>query len=123
MNRLIIVGNGFDLAHGLETSYSSFVKWYLTKYIEKSLKGSVDTPCLSFHSIEHEDIRKFLSKKIGNCNTDTVAAELIKKRTIVLADDIQLKIKFGVLYSSVAQISNKGWADVEKEYYTILTKN
>ncbi len=25
MNRIILIGNGFDLAHGLETSYKDFI--------------------------------------------------------------------------------------------------
>ena len=29
MNRLIIIGNGFDLAHGLKTSYCDFIHDYL----------------------------------------------------------------------------------------------
>ncbi|WP_343533946.1 AbiH family protein [Pedobacter sp.] len=29
MNRLILIGNGFDLAHGLKTSYKDFIIWYL----------------------------------------------------------------------------------------------
>lgn len=28
MNRLVLIGNGFDLAHGLETSYADFFYWY-----------------------------------------------------------------------------------------------
>ena len=28
MNRIILIGNGFDLAHGLPTSYGSFIDWY-----------------------------------------------------------------------------------------------
>ena len=28
MNRLILIGNGFDLAHGLKTSYNDFINWY-----------------------------------------------------------------------------------------------
>ena len=28
MNRLILIGNGFDLAHGLKTSYADFIEWY-----------------------------------------------------------------------------------------------
>ncbi len=28
MNRIILVGNGFDLAHGLKTSYADFIDWY-----------------------------------------------------------------------------------------------
>ena len=39
MNRLIIVGNGFDKAHGLDSDYYSFIKDYLynaiVSFIEK----------------------------------------------------------------------------------------
>ena len=35
MNRLIIVGNGFDLAHGLKTSYADFIDWYFKKVVEQ----------------------------------------------------------------------------------------
>lgn len=28
MNRLVIIGNGFDMAHGLKTSYMNFINWY-----------------------------------------------------------------------------------------------
>ena len=28
MNRIILIGNGFDLAHGLKTSYADFIDWY-----------------------------------------------------------------------------------------------
>jgi hypothetical protein len=31
MNQLVIIGNGFDLAHGLKTSYKDFMLWYLNK--------------------------------------------------------------------------------------------
>jgi len=33
-NKLIIIGNGFDLAHGLKTRYSDFLFWYLTKIVK-----------------------------------------------------------------------------------------
>lgn len=28
MNRIILIGNGFDLAHGLPTSYTDFIRGY-----------------------------------------------------------------------------------------------
>ena len=28
MNRLVIIGNGFDMAHGFKTSYVDFINWY-----------------------------------------------------------------------------------------------
>lgn len=36
MNRLILIGNGFDLAHGLKTSYKDFILWYLDECFNES---------------------------------------------------------------------------------------
>lgn len=35
MNRIILVGNGFDLAHNLPTKYEDFIYWYLDARIKK----------------------------------------------------------------------------------------
>lgn len=36
MNRLILLGNGFDLAHNLKTSYNDFIKWYFKKCLRQA---------------------------------------------------------------------------------------
>ena len=41
MNRLILIGNGFDLAHGLKTSYADFIEWYWEEW-GKRLRSSTD---------------------------------------------------------------------------------
>lgn len=33
MNRIILIGNGFDLAHGLPTRYEDFINWYWEKRV------------------------------------------------------------------------------------------
>ena len=49
MNRLVIIGNGFDIAHGLKTSYMDFINWYLDcrvkSFIEETTKVSKDCLC------------------------------------------------------------------------------
>ncbi|MCL2247128.1 MAG: bacteriophage abortive infection AbiH family protein [Lentimicrobiaceae bacterium] len=35
MNRIILIGNGFDLAHGLKTGYKDFIEWLLEKEATK----------------------------------------------------------------------------------------
>ncbi len=37
MNRLILIGNGFDLAHGLKTSYSDFILWYFGEVFKNNI--------------------------------------------------------------------------------------
>ncbi len=39
MNRIILIGNGFDMAHGLKTSYKHFICWYLNLWGSRLLHG------------------------------------------------------------------------------------
>lgn len=36
MNRLLIIGNGFDLAHSFKTKYEDFIDWYLNQENDSS---------------------------------------------------------------------------------------
>lgn len=50
MNRLIIVGNGFDKAHGLDSDYYSFIKDYLYNAIENFVTNKhYDDLLISIH--------------------------------------------------------------------------
>lgn len=40
MNRIILVGNGFDLAHGLKTRYEDFINWYFEQ-LKKELSDCI----------------------------------------------------------------------------------
>ena len=49
MNRLVIIGNGFDMAHGLKTSYMDFINWYWDRRVDAFVgnisKVSEDSLC------------------------------------------------------------------------------
>ena len=50
MNDLYLIGNGFDLAHGLETSYNHFLLWYLKDSIMKcNTKGPFEDKLLTIN--------------------------------------------------------------------------
>ena len=40
MNRIILIGNGFDLAHGLKTSYADFIDWYWGEWKKRLLHSN-----------------------------------------------------------------------------------
>jgi hypothetical protein len=44
MNRIILIGNGFDLAHGLKTSYSDFIADYWTRFAQAYLHSEGGVP-------------------------------------------------------------------------------
>jgi hypothetical protein len=37
-NRLVLIGNGFDLAHGLRTTYKDFLDWYMSEAFKKFIE-------------------------------------------------------------------------------------
>ena len=40
MNRIVLIGNGFDLAHGLRTKYADFIEWYWREWGSRLLRRS-----------------------------------------------------------------------------------
>ena len=57
MNRIILIGNGFDLAHGLKTSYAHFIDWYWKEW------GRLLVSSLKF--TEEDDLCEFSLKFDG----------------------------------------------------------
>jgi hypothetical protein len=53
-NRIILIGNGFDLAHGLKTSYTDFINWYWDKEYKAILKVYSECPEIDIFEWETE---------------------------------------------------------------------
>lgn len=58
MNRIILIGNGFDLAHGYPTKYEDFINWYWNKKVDSFIGNltPISEDCLC-------------SIKMTSCNT------------------------------------------------------
>ena len=128
MNRLVIIGNGFDMAHGLKTSYKDFINWYWDRRVDAFVgnisKVSVDCLCkltikdnpnlscwnvFAFENSYFKDIR-------GNrtCSGYEVITELQKYPDIFFVDTTPF---FGTIIQS---IETRGWVDIENDYYQLL---
>lgn len=79
MNRLILIGNGFDLAHGLKTSYKDFIIWYLSEcfgnrsYLPSTYQDVL--LCIQFNDI-HSFIRAVTAHKQGAYHTGYTKEDL-----------------------------------------------
>jgi hypothetical protein len=45
MNRIVLIGNGFDLAHGLKTSYKDFIDDYWEAFMNHCIYQDVVNVC------------------------------------------------------------------------------
>ncbi|MEQ9102677.1 MAG: AbiH family protein [Imperialibacter sp.] len=108
MNRLIIVGNGFDLAHGLPTSYDNFVDYYFT-----SVAQNLGT------RYSHEDDLLRASTTIGNFKTFNINSfEKFKEAK----EQKLLRAEFNnSFFETMVFQKSENWVGIEELYYNTLT--
>lgn len=129
MNRLVIIGNGFDLAHGLKTSYMDFINWYwegvISSFVNNHTTTFEDVNCAiyikkesvytSWYSFVHQN-QLFVNGKLR-----ISAIELIKK---IENDKANFTFKPEAFFSDIMKsIESKGWVDIEYIYYKHLKEN
>ena len=104
MNKLIIIGNGFDLAHGIKTSYNHFIDNYFNNaynsFIEKN-NYSDDLLAIQFAPYRHSVFQKI---------KEHVAAHKLINFFSTNSDKVKLIFK-GDFFKSICQsITETGWA-------------
>lgn len=107
MNRIVLVGNGFDLAHGLKTRYENFIEWYIMSWTEKNNRDCF--PKKGDKLIEVE-LKKNILNKLYLCFASGKRFLKYNVKVSKLLERILLSIK------------TKGWADIEADYYKILVE-
>jgi len=109
MDHIVLIGNGFDLAHGLETSYMHFLNWYL-KNIAKNIElyDSYDDALVSVSNNE-----SFFRLNDLKDNTYELFNILRKKSfTVKFKSDFSSKL--------LGRIHDSNWVDIENLYYNCL---
>jgi hypothetical protein len=137
MNRIIIIGNGFDLAHNLKTGYKDFIDDYWNTVREKIYGGYwqlLDQQYGMFHSLNDYD-DKFVNIKTRYGKDDTENEYFSYKEGSPLGDLCTLITKYNSSNTTTTaylkfkniffeRISSKcsltDWVDIENEYYAAL---
>lgn len=116
MNRLIIIGNGFDLAHGLKTTYKDFLCHYFLNVL-KEIKIDYTYNDLLL-SVKHKRGNR-IQIKDSELSRDT-AFSMIKN--IIDHPEIQIIFHSEILKRSYKKIENLDWVDLEMIYFDELIK-
>lgn len=130
INKLILVGNGFDLSLGLATKYEDFFYWYFKNFINKSLKSREhirDKDGYLKYSYNEDELFVFYSeinynfdsRHIESFRKDIIDFEGIKK--FILSSSYQFIYHFkSKLLEKIFKDSLNGWVDIESVYFNLL---
>ena len=115
MNRLNIIGNGFDLAHGIKTSFNDFISHYFCNAVNSFYeKGSYSDILLE---INFKRENRYFDQKPKPETIETVYAvtEQLNK-----ASHINFKFNSLLLSRIYSRTSILKWVDIEIEFFNVL---
>ncbi len=129
MNRIIIVGNGFDLAHGLNTSYRDFINWYWKQcgynLLHCSEKEMSDGLC-SFKVKDRENALSWAMAFQGwHYQRDDPFVKWNEIDALNTAVNDRDYCDFSIispLFQRICKQMSFGWVDIENEYYSMLVE-
>lgn len=130
MNRLIIIGNGFDLAHGIKTSYHDFILDYLkTCLIKCSESGNFTISGSNLERIGGYFKDDLIEIKLKNKYSNVIYNEKIKEiNTILEIVDFCKRYEFSfthsfeLLQNTINEYCTLNWVDLEDKYFDLLVK-
>ena len=115
MNRLFIMGNGFDLAHGLPTSYQSFIDWYLLESTKEfATSGNYEDPLMSIY------FRYGGNSPLGLDKVD-YGTGFYWLKTLTQHNRITVGFNSTILENTLEKIEKYNWVDIEEEYFQLLS--
>lgn len=123
MNRIILIGNGFDLAHGLPTRYEDFLNWYWDRWIQNLRRCHTYTLTdgLCTFSIKKENSiwSRYLSINDFTFHSSK-GSDLVSS---IEADHDYFRVEYSPFLQRICKsLKEKKWVDIEQEYYELLRK-
>ena len=114
INRLVLIGNGFDLAHGLKTSYKDFINWYWSRVLDQLKNCNKSRWSDELCSFKTPDGTYLSQACFANINNDVYNIVKFLKYNCLNVEESSL------IQNICKSIETKGWADIEYEYYELL---
>ena len=111
MNRILLIGNGFDLANGIKTSYTDFINdYWKNSFSEYKMKKQL------WESYESDNFT--ISPSIYSSDIKCENYHDLSKHLKSIKSEFELKNKFLQIISEKLQLVN--WVDIEQEFYSKL---
>ena len=141
INKLFLIGNGFDLALGLKTSYNDFLLWILKENIIKAINsgGKQFAPFPKYKGRYDEFLRENTQRTVYGYSTNNIFDILLSKsyhldkskleKTSDLYNLFDFCKTYGVeivtenkegIFSNILNDSSFGWVDIEGIYFKFI---
>ena len=126
MNRLIIIGNGFDLAHGIKTSYHDFILDYLKESLKICVSSYRQYDVKGYGSVDgfydDELLQIILKQRFANIKYEDLISKIstLSECKELIKEYFECNYKFIFLKNIISKACNYSWVNIETEYFEAL---
>ncbi|MCC6700658.1 MAG: hypothetical protein IT221_03995 [Fluviicola sp.] len=114
-NRIVIIGNGYDRALGMATSYSDF----LLDYLKKCIKSAMTAP---YHSDVFIRIERINYQNNQELWVKIESIESIPRLFEFCKDRVKFSSKSELLELMLDKLDRDNWVDIETLYFNLLVQ-
>lgn len=129
MRHLYLIGNGFDLAHKLETSYRQFLVWYLNEvwldFLANPYSGAIkEDPLIIIKRTSQGFYQDGEMMRTDHSWEIKIPKDF--ETNLLVYQDVTNGIKYEIqdFLQKIFDLDEKqGWSDIEEIYWDLLTSN
>lgn len=140
INKLFLIGNGFDISLGLKTKYTNFLLWLLKKYINIAINSKIDYAPFPEYKGKYDNKKEennkikvygfaknelfdvLLNNNIDYLKTKINETQDLKELHDVIKGYIEINTKTKILMSKILHDSKENWVDIENVYFEELKR-
>ncbi|CAM2779036.1 Bacteriophage abortive infection AbiH [Flavobacterium succinicans] len=126
MNRLFIIGNGFDLAHGLPTSYKHFIDDFWRNFRARCKSEKYKNMILTDDGYTryyegYTIIKNFNDLKDNLRDYSNEYGYSFNLQGLICRDGNKVVFQFNnIFFKIITEMNSENWVDIENLYYNIL---
>lgn len=112
LNKLVLIGNGFDLAHGLKTSYKNFLDWYMCEAFQMYYKNN------SYH----DALLEVKNKYAGMTTVFNQQPKTFEEVLNLIGSNNKQSITYqsNLFQRLLEYFKENNWVDIEGYYFKLL---
>lgn len=128
INKIFLIGNGFDLSLRLNTRYEDFLLWYFRRFISNCfINPKRQTKSRTLYHYNEDELFIFYSEVSYSFQAKFITDFNNKKYSEIIEFISNNKRGFKPIFKSsllesILDNSINGWVDIEKSYYELLKK-
>lgn len=124
MNRIVLIGNGFDLAHGLKTSYEDFLDWYWIDWGRRLRTSTNREESDQLCSFALKDSVKLAGWYLVWGNYFPLLLKQGDEKEIAINAMMDQNLSYfnmqSLLFERICGTKINGWVNIEDVYYSLL---